>query len=123
MWGYGPSFEDGFEGDTVYSTSFDGNTNDDSTEGSGSRVLSDDSRALAYPIGPARRLLGVIQRLEGAGFQQAADGDDENNGNNTGGSGGGGGGSGDGGCDGSGSGDGSDNEGNPAVILGIWLVI
>ena len=76
MWSYGPSFEYGFDADTVYSDTVDEEPSfeDDS---SGSRVLTADPQAGVHPQGQARQLHRVIRRLRMAGFSRATDGVDD----------------------------------------------
>ena len=76
MWSYGPSFEYGFDADTIYSDTEDEEPSfeDDS---SGSRALTADPQAGVHPQGQARQLHRVIRRLRMAGFSRATDGVDD----------------------------------------------
>ena len=77
MWSYGPSFWDGFDGDTVYSTSSEEEQQDGSEDSVGSVALSPDSQAAVQPLGSRRRVRDVVSRLRRAGFQPPTDGVDD----------------------------------------------
>ena len=73
MWNYGSSFANGFDSDTVLSTSSGEPSFEDSEDESGSCILSADPLASAQPQGARLRVRAVRQRLRAAGFTHGED--------------------------------------------------
>jgi len=76
MWSYGPSFIDGFDGSTVYTSSVEQDSSFE-TDFSGSVALSADPQAPTTPLGARRRLISTYGRLRALGFPQASVGYDD----------------------------------------------